>query len=74
MTKRMIICAIAICCPLLSGSPALAQDSTCQDSDNPFEWITGGDFRPFLEASFGLSQPGQELFTGEFAPLGVWED
>jgi len=73
MTKRVIICAIVICCSALNGSSALAQTSTYQDSDSAFEWITGGNARPFLEASFGLSQPGQELFTGEFAPLGVVE-
>lgn len=56
---------------------AVAQESDTQiDSPTegrPFDWLTMGNFRPYIEAGYGAAILDQKLFAAELPTLGVAE-
>jgi hypothetical protein len=69
MNKRIICVCLAFFSLVIFTSILPAQTA---EGETPYtDWIMQG--RPYIEATYGLGKPKQELFIGEFARLGAIE-
>ncbi len=50
-----------------------AQAAKSGSSENPMDWAWKGDFRPFLEANYGLGTPKHRGFAIDFSEVGLAE-
>ena len=49
------------------------QGDTTLVEENPMEWAWRGDFRPFLEANYGIGTPKHKAFATDFSEVGAVE-
>jgi len=64
MTRKALLgCVLVLSLP----GWALAQSGSSAADDVPFEWLTEGDFHPYLEVSLGRGNPDRKEFEGDFA-------
>jgi hypothetical protein len=69
---RNIALTTALVVLLAPASPVFGQTSSTTDDDF-FAWVRQGNFRPFIEASYGYSMPAHNGVEAEFAPVGSAE-
>jgi hypothetical protein len=57
------------------GTTVAAQSSgpSTGGSSGALGWLTAGDFKPYLEAGYGVGLADQKLFTGDFPHFGIAE-
>jgi hypothetical protein len=69
--NKKITCVCLAFFSLLGFTRILSAQTGEGESPAYMDWVMQG--RPYIEATYGLGKPKQELFTGEFARLGAIE-
>jgi len=86
MTKtRLLLIALSL---LAMGSPSLLAQATrlppgdsdttftnesSHHAENPMDWVWHGNFRPFIEANYGIGTPKHKAFATDFSDIGAAE-
>lgn len=70
MRKWITACAALV---LAVGAPGESLAQSTYDEDDWFAWVQQGNFRPFLEASYGYAMPSHNGVESEFADVGAAE-
>jgi hypothetical protein len=58
---------------LVSTATAQSSGPRTDESSGALGWLTGGDFKPYIEAGYGVGLADQKLFTGDFPQFGIAE-